>query len=171
MRTPAFHVPPCRHPLRSRREAAFPMCVRAVASVVSDSCDPTDYSPSGSPVHGILQARILEWVAMPSSRGSSPPRDRTLVLLSPALAGGLFTTSATREGLPHVLLLRLSRFSRVRLCATPWTVALQAPLSMGFSRQEYWSGLPFPSPGDLPNPGIKPASPVSPALAGGFFAV
>ena len=50
--------------------------------------------------------------------------------------------------------------------AIPWTVACQAPLSMGFSRQEYWSGLPFPSLGCLPNPGIKP---VSPALAGGFF--
>ena len=49
--------------------------------------------------------------------------------------------------------------SRVRLFATPWTVALQAPLSMGFFRQEYWSGLPFPSPGDLPNPGIEPGSP------------
>ena len=46
--------------------------------------------------------------------------------------------------------------SRVRLFATPWTVAYQAPPSMGFSRQEYWSGLPFPSPGDLPDPGIKP---------------
>ena len=43
---------------------------------------------------------------------------------------------------------------------TPWTVARQAPLSMGFSRQEYWSGFPFPSPGDLPDPGVKPASPV-----------
>ena len=42
---------------------------------------------------------------------------------------------------------------------TPWTVACQAPLSMGFSRQEYWTGLPFPSPGDLPNPGIEPGSP------------
>ena len=42
---------------------------------------------------------------------------------------------------------------------TPWTLAQQAPLSMGFSRQEYWSGLPFPSPGDLPDPGIKPRSP------------
>ena len=49
--------------------------------------------------------------------------------------------------------------SRVRLFATLWTVAHQAPLSMGFSRQEYWSGLPFPSPGDLPNPGIEPGSP------------
>ena len=53
----------------------------------------------------------------------------------------------------------LSRFSRVPLFATSWTVACQAPLSMGFSRQEYWSGLPFPSPGDLPNPGIKLRSP------------
>ena len=45
-----------------------------------------------------------------------------------------------------------------QLFATPWTVACQAPLSMGFSRQKYWSGLPFPSPGDLPKPGIKPGS-------------
>ena len=49
--------------------------------------------------------------------------------------------------------------SHVQLFATPWTVAYQAPLSMGFSRQEYWSGLPFPSPGDLPNPGIEPEFP------------
>ena len=53
----------------------------------------------------------------------------------------------------------------VQLFSIPWTVALQAPLSMGFPRKEYWSGLPFPSPGDLPNPGIEPASP---ALAGRF---
>ena len=49
--------------------------------------------------------------------------------------------------------------SHVRLFATPWTVGHQAPPSMGFSRQEYWSGLPFPSPGDLPDPGIEPGSP------------
>ena len=49
--------------------------------------------------------------------------------------------------------------SRVQLFVTPWTVAYQAPPSMGFSRQEYWSGLPFPSPGDLPDPGIEPRSP------------
>ena len=63
----------------------------------------------------------------------------------------------------------LSCFSCVWLSATPWTVAGQAPLSMGFSRKEYWSGLLCPSPGDLPNPGIEPASLVSPALAGRFF--
>ena len=51
----------------------------------------------------------------------------------------------------------------------PWTVACQAPLSMRFPRQQYWSGFPYPPPRDLPNPGIKPASLVSPALAGGFF--
>ena len=53
----------------------------------------------------------------------------------------------------------LSRFSRVRLFVSPWAVACQAPPSMGFSRQEYWSGLPFPSPGYLPDPGIEPRSP------------
>ena len=52
---------------------------------------------------------------------------------------------------------------------TLWTVARLAPLSMGFSRQEYWSELPCPSPEDLPNPGIEPMSLMSPALAGGFF--
>ena len=63
----------------------------------------------------------------------------------------------------------LSRFSCVQLFAVLWTVACQAPLSMKFSRQEYWNRLPFPSPGDLHNPGIEPASLLSPALAGGFF--
>ena len=63
----------------------------------------------------------------------------------------------------------LSRFSHVQLFVTLWTVAQQAPLSMGFSRQEYWNGLPCPPPGDLPNPGIKPVSLISPVLQGGFF--
>ena len=62
-----------------------------------------------------------------------------------------------------------SRFSHVQHFVTPWTGACQAPLSMGFSRQEYWSGLPCPPPGDLPNPGIEPPSLKSPALAGRFF--
>ena len=56
----------------------------------------------------------------------------------------------------HFSLPILKPFNRFRLFATPWTVALQAPLSVGFSRRERWSGLPFPSPGDLPDPGIKP---------------
>ena len=67
----------------------------------------------------------------------------------------------------HVCVLSL--FNCVQLFVTPWTVAQQAPLSMGFSRQEYWSGWPCPPPGDLPDPGIKPASLMSLSLAGGFF--
>ena len=62
----------------------------------------------------------------------------------------------------------LSRFSRMRF-HIPWTVACQAPLSMGFSRQEYWSELPCPPPGNFLDPRMKPASPLSPALARGFF--
>ena len=61
--------------------------------------------------------------------------------------------------------------SRVILCATLWIVACQVPLSLGFSRQEYWSGLPCPSPGDLPNPGILPMSLMSPTLAHGCFII
>ena len=55
--------------------------------------------------------------------------------------------------------VKLKSLSHVRLFVTPWTVAYQAPPFMGFSRQECWSGLPFPSPGDLPDPGIEPWSP------------
>ena len=64
--------------------------------------------------------------------------------------------------------LVLSCFSHDQLCVILWTVACQAPLYMGFSRQKYWSGLPCPPPGDVPDPGIKPESPTSPALAGRF---
>ena len=90
-------------------------------SVVSDSLQ----------LHGILQARILEWVAFHFSRGSFQPRDRTQVS---HISGG------------SLLLLLLSRFCHVQLCATPQTATYQAPPSLGFSRQEHWSGLPFPSP-------------------------
>ena len=68
-----------------------------------------------------------------------------------------------------VLCAVLSRFSRVWLFVTPWTIAHQASLSVGFPRQKYWSELPFPSPGYLPDPGIKSESLISPALAGRFF--
>ena len=63
----------------------------------------------------------------------------------------------------------LSCFSHIQLFVTPWTVACQAPLSVEFSRQEYWSGLPCPPPGDLPHPVIEPKSLTSPALADWFF--
>ena len=62
--------------------------------------------------------------------------------------------------------VKCQSLSCVQLFATPWTIAFQVPLSMGFLRQEYWNGWLFPSPGNLPDPGIKPKSP---ALAGGFF--
>ena len=65
--------------------------------------------------------------------------------------------------------LHAQSLSHVLLFVTPWTIALQDPLSMEFSRQEYWSGLPLPTPRNLPDPGIKPASLASPALTGGFF--
>ena len=63
----------------------------------------------------------------------------------------------------------LNCFSRVQLFAALWVAAYEAPLSTGFSRQEYWSGLPCPPPKDLLNPGIKPMSLISPAMAGMFF--
>ena len=63
------------------------------------------------------------------------------------------------SNLAHTMKVKVKSLSCVRLFATPWTVAYQDPRSMGFSRQEYWSGLPFPSPGDLPNPEIKPRPP------------
>ena len=67
------------------------------------------------------------------------------------------------------LCMHAKSFSHVQHFVTSWIVAHQAPLSMGFSKQEYWSGLPFPSPVDLPDPGIEPASLMSPALASRFF--
>ena len=64
--------------------------------------------------------------------------------------------------------MRAQMLSYIRLLVTPCSVACQAPVSMGFPRQEYWSGLPFLPPGDRPNPGIEPTCLISPALAGGF---
>ena len=87
--------------------------------------------------------------------------------ISPALADMFFTTSTTWEGF-----IDLSESEVAQSCPSlwdPWTVARQAPLSMGFSRLEYWSGLPCPPPGDLPDPGIKPASPMSPAPQADFY--
>ena len=88
-------------------------------------CNPIDGSPPGSSAPGILQARILEWVAISFFNACMPPK--------------------ALQSCPT-------------LCDL-WTAAHQAPLSIEFSRQEYWSGLPFPSPGDLPDPGVEPTSP------------
>ena len=102
---------------------------------------------------------------MPFSWRSSQPRDRTQVF---CIAGRFFTIWAAKEALSLVCLCARS-LSHVWLFVTLWTVACQAPLSMGLSREEYWSGLPWPPPGDLPDPGITAASLLCPALAGRFF--
>ena len=140
-----------------------------------------DCSPPGSSVHGVVQARTLEWVAISSSRGSSRPRDRTCVFCASFTGKQILYHWATGEAhslrTVHskwgvcvcVCACVLSHFIRVCLFVTPWAIARQAPLSLGFSRQEYWSGLPCPTAGDLPHPGIEPTSRMSPALAGGFF--
>ena len=177
-----------------------------------------DCSLPGSSVPIILQARILGWVAIPFSRVSSQPRDRTLV--SP-IAGRFFTSRDPRETLNSItwtlnkimnkwsvwhvaktqqMLLSLPQFSsketRMQTCkyqnnirttglfrfyllcvcmlSCVWLCdhmdcSPQAPLSMEFSRQTYWSGLLFPLPGDLPDPRIKPTSLASRASAGRFF--
>ena len=74
------------------------------------------------------------------------------------------THSWGAPGIPSVCV-----HAQLRLTLSPWTVAHQAPLSVGFFRQAYWSGLPFPPPGDLPDTGIEPTSPAAPTLAGRFF--
>ena len=71
-----------------------------------------------------------------------------------------FTREGNGKPLQYSCLEEMKWLSGVRLFPNQWTVAYQAPLSLGFSKQEYWSGLPFPSPGDLPNPGIEPESPI-----------
>ena len=151
------------------------------------------------PMHDICQAplsmgfpRKEYWSGLPfPSPGVLPnSRIKPTSLGSPALAGGLFTTTLPRK-LQYrkytannidniILILQVGgsnqwinslitsgqqiyrwkwKWSRVQLFSTPRTVAHQSPLSMGFSRQDYWSGLPFPSPGDLPDPGTEPRSP------------
>ena len=111
-------------------------------------CNPMDYT-----VHGILQARILEWISFPFSRGFSQPRDQTQVS---CIAGRFFffffLQADSLPAEPQVAKSCLNSF------ATPWNVARQAPLPLGFPRQEYWSGLPLPFPGGLPDPGLKPKS-------------
>ena len=107
-------------------------------------CDPMDCSLPGSSVRGIFQARILKWVVISFSRKLSQPRDQTHA--SCIRRQILYIEPPRQLGRLLLLLLLLSRFSRVRLCATPETAAHQAPPSLGFSGQQHWSGLPFPSP-------------------------
>ena len=119
----------------------------------------TLWDPPGSSVYGILWAKTLDCVAMPSSRRSSRPRDRIRICFLYWQAGSL---PRSHQGIYGTKIKRMiSEVKVTQSCptlVTPWTVARKVPLSMGFSRQEYWSGLPFPSSGNLPDPGIEPMS-------------
>ena len=130
---------------------------------------------------GLLECNVRRIVYLMTSLQNSPnPRvykeqnDWIIIKLWSRQGGDnynsniIFMLSIRKKSSGHLLLEGASVcvHSRVWLFATPWTVAHQTPLSMGFSRKEHWSRLPFSSPGDLPEPGIKPASPVSHALAG-----
>ena len=191
-----------------------------------DSFQPMDCSLPDSSVHGISQARILEWVAISFFRGSSWPRDGTRIfcigrqilyhratweaqtflrVLFPLLLMNIlecgcfciisdFPTKGQRthswhhgvlhsaEAVPGMVIHSLNKHSlsiwwvsTVTVCSvmsdsvTPWTVVCQDSLSLGFSRQEYWSGLPFPAPEYLPDPGIEPASLASSASEADFL--
>ena len=116
-----------------------------VAQLCPTLCNPMDYT-----VHGILQARILEWGSFSLLQGIFPTQVSRI-------GGGFFTSLNKWKWVKSL--------SRVWLFVIPWTVVYQVSLSMGFSRQEYWSGVPFPSPGDLPDPGIEPRSPALQAEA------
>ena len=142
------------------------MSVVALAFLIL--CDPMDCSPPGSSVHGLLQAKILEWVAILFSRGSSWHKGSNPGLLH------------CRQILYH-LSHQGSPINGCKLCACmhtcslmsdfaiPWTVAHQAFLSMGFSWQKYWSGLPFFFSRGSSWSGSQLKSLVFPSLAGGFF--
>ena len=141
-------------------------CCCSVAKSCPTLCNPVDYCLPGSSVHGISQARLLEWVAISFSRRSSWPRDQTQVSYT---AGGLLHCRQILSWVSHQRGV-LSHFSHVQPYAIRWIArSPQASLSMEFPRQEYWSGLPCPSPEDLPDSGIEPMSLLFPALAGGFF--
>ena len=96
------------------------------------------------------------WSGLPRPSPGDLP-DLGIKPMSPALQADSLLSEPPEK--PMKSNSEMKSLSRVRLFATPWTVAYQAPPSMGFSRQEYWSGLPFPSPEDLPDPGIEPKSP------------
>ena len=151
-------------------------------------CDPKDCSPPASFIHGILQARILGWVVISLSRRSSREGTEPRSLKSPALQADSLPLSClgslTQVCTPHARKPTCLYYTEVCIMVTfddgqmvmnirnqmtLLTIPCQVPLSMGFSRQEYWGGWPCPHPGDRPDPGIKNATPVACALAGGFF--
>ena len=126
-----------------------------------------DYSPPGSSVHGIFQARLLEQIAIPFSLDLPYPASNLGLLHCRQIIYSLclnvrytmcwFTYNICCKMI-IAMKVKVKLLSRLTLCNL-WDCTCKAPPSMGFSRQDYWSGLPFPSPGDLPSPGIKPRSP------------
>ena len=155
---------------------------------MSDSLWPMVCNPPGSSAHGFPRQEY--WCGLPFSSSGNLP-NRGIEPVSPAFAGDSLPPS--HQGSPinfkpllfrvyllfcKLLVPRLYRCLLLCCCVcvqscltlcVPWTAAYQAPLSVGFFRQEYWSRLPFSTPGDLSDPGIEPVSLVSPELAGRFF--
>ena len=152
------------------------LCADVCAQSCPTLCDPMDCSPPGSSIHGIFplsmgifQARILEGLPFPPLGDLSDIGIERSSLVSPAVASRFFTTAPPGKlinALPECVCAQ--SLSCVTVCDS-MDCNHQAPFSMGFARQEYWSRLPLPSPGHLPNPGIKHMSPGSPAVAGRFF--
>ena len=146
-------------------------------------CNSMDCSPSGFYVHGIFQARILKCLLFPPLRTAACHASLSItnsqgIIKLMSRVGDAIQPSHPLLSPPPFALNRSQHqshcacaksLSRVWLFATPWTRSRHAPLSMGLSRQEYWSGLPCPPPGDLRDPEIKPASLTSSSLAGEFF--
>ena len=132
------------------------MCVLGRVRLFATTCTVAHQAPPGKEKHGIFQARILQWVAISFSRGSSQPKDQTRISYVSCIGRWIFFLPLSHMGSRQGgELVCAQSFSHVWLFVTPWTVAHQAPLSMEFSGQEYWNGLLFPTPGDLPDSGIK----------------
>ena len=146
-----------------------------MCSVVSNSLQPSmEYSPLGSSVHETFQIRILEWAVICFSRGSSQSMDWTRVSCNSCTGWQMLYHCAIWEAESWFMAQLSPRWSlcvcvcglsQVQLFKIPWTIVHKAPLTTGFPRQEYWSGLPFHSSGGLPDSGVKLVSPMSPVLA------
>ena len=144
----------------------------SLAHIGEGNCNPLQCSCLENPrdggawwaaVYGVAQSRTR--LKQRSSSSSSVVIFRKHYVITFSQVDCLF---AAKQGKEKVKVKALVT-QWAQLCENSWTVACQAPLSTEFSRQEYWSGLPFPSPRDLPDPGIEPKSPASPALSDGFF--
>ena len=118
---------------------------------------PWTIPPPGFSVREVLQAGILDELSCPPPQDLLHPGTEPISLTYPVLEGRFFTAPPGKP-MPPSLKVKVKSLSRVWLCH-PMDGSLPGSGSLGFSRQEYWSGLPFPSPGDLPNPGIEPGSP------------